>query len=64
MKRWIVTTIPMNTEVTVTADYFRVIDGALWFRNIAVANAYPEMVHVFARGQWLEVEPAPPEQVA
>lgn len=63
MKRWIVNTLPMNKEVVVTADTFRVIEGALYFCN-SDGTTYPEVVKVFARGQWLEIAPAPPEETA
>lgn len=41
----------------VEADYFRIVDGALIFRNSARGNTYPEAVRVFASGVWTEVEP-------
>ena len=45
-------------SVLVEADYFRIQDGALIFRNKMIGNHYPEVVHVFAAGVWLAVEPA------
>jgi hypothetical protein len=44
-------------STVVEADYFRIQDGVLTFRISARGNQYPEAVHVFAPGTWLEVEP-------
>lgn len=41
--------------VKVTAEYYRVQDGALIFRNSRGESQYPETVHVFAPGYWLQV---------
>jgi len=43
-------------RVKVTAQYFRITEGALVFRNYVPDN-YPETVRVFAPGYWLEVVP-------
>lgn len=43
-------------RVKVTAQYWRIVDGALVFRNKPDANRYPETVHVFAPGHWLEID--------
>lgn len=48
----------LASDITmVEADYFRIVDGALIFRNSSRGNNYPEAVHVFASGTWAEVEP-------
>jgi len=40
-----------------SADYFRIEQGCLWFRNVAIAgDKYPTTVVVYAPGQWLSVE--------
>lgn len=41
-------------EVKVQAQYFRIIDGALIFRNHD-GGPYPRTVRMFAAGHWLEV---------
>ncbi len=51
---------PGQTAALVTADYFKVENGVLVFRNAAklLPNGqldYPQPVHVFAAGAWLEV---------
>lgn len=43
-----------KARVKVTAQYFRIVDGALVFRNYVPDN-YPETVRVFAPGYWLEI---------
>lgn len=45
-----------RTTVKVAAQYYRIVDGALIFRNYR-HDAYPETVRVFAPGYWLEVIP-------
>jgi hypothetical protein len=51
--------LPMNLGVRdVEAEYFKVENGALYFRN-PVRNDYPQCVHVFAPGSWLDVTNAP-----
>lgn len=40
--------------VPVKAQYHRIVDGALVFRNF-VPNGYPQMVRTFAAGHWLEI---------
>lgn len=40
--------------VQVKAQYHRIVDGALIFRNF-VPNGYPQMVRTFAAGHWLEI---------
>lgn len=40
--------------VPVKAQYHRIVDGALIFRNF-VPNGYPQMVRTFAAGHWLEI---------
>lgn len=58
----------MRTE-PVEADYFRITEGALIFRNTAGAtDPYPPTVRVFAAGHWAEVRqeivtPAPVKPV-
>lgn len=42
-------------RVKVTAQYFRIVDGALIFRNGSLDNGYPVTVHVFAPGHWHEI---------
>jgi hypothetical protein len=37
------------------ADYHRIVDGALIFRNYRGPDQYPETVHVFAAGHWMEM---------
>jgi hypothetical protein len=49
--------IPCLAVVEVAAQYHRVVDGVLIFRNF-VPNGYPEMVQTFAAGHWLEVKGA------
>jgi len=46
--------IPALRLVKVTAQYHRIVDGALIFRNYR-NNDYPEMVQTFAAGHWLEI---------
>lgn len=41
-------------RVKVTAQYFRIVEGALVFRNHN-PTGYPHTVHVFAPGHWLEI---------
>jgi hypothetical protein len=41
------------------ADYFRIEQGCLCFRNHRAAEAYPSTVMVYAPGQWLTVELVP-----
>lgn len=41
--------------VTLEADWTKVENGALTFRN-HVRNSYPETVQVFAAGTWIRVE--------
>jgi hypothetical protein len=68
MKTFVVTTVVMGvqangTEVrghgperTVEADYYRVIDGTLYFRTERRGNEmYPALVRVIAPGFWAEV---------
>lgn len=43
------------TVVKVEADYHRVVDGVLVFRNYNGPEAYPTMVRTFAPGHWLEI---------
>lgn len=45
-----------RTAVKVAAEYYRIVDGALIFRNARPGN-YPQTVRVFAPGYWLEVIP-------
>lgn len=42
----------------VTADYFRVDNGILTFRNAATDNKYPVFIKCYAPGVWLSVENA------
>ncbi len=44
--------------VKIEADYHRIVDGDLIFRNFGGEGQYPTMVHTFARGHWLEVKRA------
>lgn len=44
-----------KTSVKVEANYYRIVDGCLIFRNNVGGNSYPETVAVFAAGYWLEV---------
>jgi hypothetical protein len=59
-------TLPRQAGATwdhqiVTADYFKIENGALIFRNSRFRNGdnegYPECVHVFAAGEWTQVRP-------
>lgn len=43
-------------SVKVTAGYYRIVDGALIFRSWRGPDQYPETIHVFAPGHWLEVK--------
>lgn len=47
---------PALRQIKVAAQYYRIVDGALIFRNYRHDN-YPETVRVFAPGYWLEVIP-------
>lgn len=44
-------------HVKVTAQYYRIVDGVLYFRNYTGAGTYPETVRVFAPGYWQEIIP-------
>lgn len=59
MKRWIVlvTLFGDVKRIDVTADYYKVAEGTLTFRNW-VRDGYPEPVQTFAHGYWLEVQRA------
>ncbi len=52
-----VTTPKQRTRwVPVTAEYFKIEQGALIFRSYNKgSNTYPNTVHVFAAGTWTEV---------
>lgn len=65
MKKWLVTCqltprvfqgihYPEVGDDTVEADYAKIdSDGSLIFRRV-VRNGYPEIVHAYASGRWLE----------
>lgn len=44
--------------VKIEADYHRIVDGTLFFRNHRGPTEYPELVHAFAPGHWLEMKRA------
>jgi hypothetical protein len=47
-----------DEEEIVYADYFRVVDGVLFFRNERKSsNEYPEVVKIFNRDAWSAVTP-------
>ncbi len=48
----------LYNTVKIEADYHRIVDGDLIFRNFGGEGQYPTMVHTFARGHWLEVKRA------
>lgn len=61
MKRWIVLVprvtssgFPFQDAVKVEADYYKVDGGVLTFRTVVPCH-YPEPVHTFAPGCWMEV---------
>lgn len=52
----------LGAQVTIEADYFRVQDGALFFRRVAGrGEQYNPAVRVFAPGFWAEVVEVAPE---
>lgn len=52
----------LGAQVTIEADYFRVQDGALFFRRVAGRDEqYNPAVRVFAPGFWAEVVECVPE---
>lgn len=54
MKKFTITTTTGLVEVE--AEYFRVADGVLTFRNPPRGNqSFPTAVHTFAHGHWREV---------
>lgn len=42
--------------VKVEAQYWRIVDGALCFRNADPEGGYPLTVAVFAPGHWMEIK--------
>ena len=56
-KKTFFVTLPSGTEPKViTADYLKIENGHLYFRNHVDGN-YPELVSAIAPGHWATVEP-------